>query len=219
MIIRLMIWVLLIPMNLYSQIIKLDEGRLEAINVAASIKTVIGKVRVEVLDSSIKAFDKPTFAKIKGFEFKNGTIEIYVLSKLLPNAPGLSAGSIGIAFRIDDSNSKFECIYVSPAKGRDTIQARRNQAVQYFSMPDNTYKRHGKEVPGQYESYADMGLNEWIKLKIVVKDARAKVFLNDVKQPSLVVNDLKNGTGSFGAIGLWVDVGTEGFFRDLEVYK
>ena len=44
-----------------------------------------------------------------------------------------------------------------------------------------------------YESYADMGLNEWIKIKIIVKGKQAKLFLNDNKQPSLVVNDLKLG--------------------------
>lgn len=62
-----------------------------------------------------------------------------------------------------------------------------------------------------------MGLDEWIKLKIVVKDAQAKLFINDNKQPVLVVNDLKHGAGSSGAIGLWVDVGTEGFFSDLKI--
>ena len=64
-----------------------------------------------------------------------------------------------------------------------------------------------------------MGLNEWIKLKIVVKDTQAKLFINDNKQPSLIVNDLKHGAGSSGAIGLWVDVGTEGFFSDLKIHK
>lgn len=40
-----------------------------------------------------------------------------------------------------------------------------------------------------YEFYADMGLNDWIKIRIVVKDKNAKLFLNDYKQPSLVVNE------------------------------
>jgi hypothetical protein len=64
-----------------------------------------------------------------------------------------------------------------------------------------------------------MALNEWIKLKIVVKDTQAKLFINDNKQPSLIVNDLKHGASSSGAIGLWVDVGTEGFFSDLKIQK
>ncbi len=52
------------------------------------------------------------------------------------------------------------------------------------------------------------GLNVWIKLKIIVKEAQAKLFINDNKQPSLIVNDLKHGASSSGGIGLWVDIGT-----------
>ena len=70
-----------------------------------------------------------------------------------------------------------------------------------------------------YESYADMGLNEWIKLKIIVKGNQAKLFLNNNKQPSLIVNDLKHGAEASGAIGFFVDVGTEGYFSDLNVIK
>lgn len=70
-----------------------------------------------------------------------------------------------------------------------------------------------------YESYSDMGLNEWIKIRIEVKGKQAKLFLNDNKQPSLVVNDLKMGADASGALGLFVDVGTEGYFRDLKITK
>ncbi len=64
-----------------------------------------------------------------------------------------------------------------------------------------------------------MELNEWIKLKVVVKDMQAKLFINDNQQPSLIVNDLKNGANSSGTIGLWVDAGTECFFSDLKIYQ
>ena len=62
-----------------------------------------------------------------------------------------------------------------------------------------------------------MGLNEWIKIE--VKDKQARLFINDNKQPSLIVNDLKHGDNSTGTIGLWVDIGTEGFFTDLKISK
>lgn len=76
-----------------------------------------------------------------------------------------------------------------------------------------------KEAPGEYEAYADMGLNEWIKLKIEVEGTKARLFLNNNKEPSLVVIDLKHGADLSGAIALWVDVGTEGFFSNVKVYK
>jgi hypothetical protein len=41
--------------------------------------------------------------------------------------------------------------------------------------------------------------------------------INDNKQPSLIVNDLKHGANSTGAIAIWVDTGTEGFFSDLKI--
>ena len=70
-----------------------------------------------------------------------------------------------------------------------------------------------------YESYADMGLNEWIQIRIEVQDQKARLYLNNNEQPSLIVNDLKLGCNMQGAIGLFVDVGTEGFFKDLKVYR
>jgi hypothetical protein len=185
-----------------------------------SIEKFMGKDVVKVIkDPTVTESDEPTFAKLKGIDFKNGTIEVKVLSRLLPNAPESARGFIGIAFRINDSNSKFESIYIRPTNGRASEQLRRNHSIQYFSFPDYKFERLRKEAPGEYESYADMGLNEWIKLKIIIKDSQAKFFINDNKQPSLIVNDLKHGANSSGAIGLWVDVGTEGFFSDLKIQK
>ena len=68
-----------------------------------------------------------------------------------------------------------------------------------------------------YEAYADMGLNEWISMKIVVQGSRASLFLQGHEYPSLIVHDLKLGQERSGGIGLWVDVGTEGFFRDIAI--
>ena len=64
-----------------------------------------------------------------------------------------------------------------------------------------------------------MGLNDWIKLKIEVKGKKAKLFINENKQPSLIVNDLKLGDNFSGAVGLYVDNGTEGYFTDLRIRK
>ena len=64
-----------------------------------------------------------------------------------------------------------------------------------------------------------MGLNEWIQLKIEVKGTVAKLFINNNPQPALIVNDLKHGADNKGAIGLFVDVGTEGFFTDLKIIR
>ena len=170
-----------------------------------------------IKDPKVKAFDEATFARLVESDFRNGIIEVKVLSKLLKDAPDFARGFIGIAFRIDVSNSKFECIYIRPTNGRAEDQLRRNHSTQYFSYPDFKFDRLRKESPEKYESYADMGLNEWITIKIEVKDEKAKLYLNGQEHPVLIVNDLKHGAGVSGGIGLWVEVGTEGHFSDLKV--
>jgi len=206
--------------NTFAQTVELKQDKLEPVGVSMSLVTQEPKNSVRVEKSpGIKEVDEPTFVKLKDMTFKDGIIEISVLSKLRPDAPEFSRGFIGVAFRINDDNSKFECIYIRPTNGRADDQVRRNHSIQYFAYPDYKFTRLRKEAPEKYETYADMGLNEWIKMKIVVKEAQARLFLNDGKQPSLIVNDLKHGADASGAIGLWVDVGTEGYFSDLKVYR
>ncbi|PZU05416.1 MAG: hypothetical protein DI622_19085, partial [Chryseobacterium sp.] len=188
----------LLPHKVYMQIVNLKGEKV---------------VRV-VKDRAVKEADEPTFVKIKNANFKNGSIEVEVLSQLLPTAAPTDRGFIGLAFRIDDMNSKFESIYVRPTNSRAEDQVRRNHSIQYFSFPDYKYERLRKESPEKYESYADMGLNEWIKMKIEIQGTQAKLFLNKNKYPCLIVNDLKHGPDATGAVGLFVDVGTDGYFRN-----
>jgi hypothetical protein len=188
------------------------------VNTFINTDRIEGKETIRVTkDPKVKAVDEATFARLIESDFSNGVIEVKVLSTLLEDAPDFARGFIGIAFRIDESNSKFECIYIRPINGRTEDQLRRNRSTQYFSYPDFKFDRLRIESPGIYESYADMGLNEWITMTIEVKDENAKLFLNEREQPVLIVNDLKHGASASGKIGLWVDVGTEGYFTDLRI--
>ena len=211
---------LLMTKGSYAQKIKLADSNLVANMVYMTTEKLHGKAVVKVIkDSTLKEVDEPTFVRVKNNDFKDGVIEVNVLSRLLPTASPTDRGFIGLAFRINDNNSKFECIYIRPTNGRADDQLRRNHSIQYFSFPNYKFPRLRKENPEMYESYADMGLNEWTKLKIVVKGNQAKLFLNNNKQPSLIVNDLKHGAETSGAIGFFVDVGTEGYFSDLKVTR
>ncbi|WP_233570019.1 hypothetical protein [Aerococcus agrisoli] len=184
----------------------------------ASLDLIDGAEVVRVVkDKSVEAFDEATFARINDVHFHNGVIKVKVLSRLLPDAPDFSRGFIGIAFRINDSNDQFEGLYIRPTNGRCDDQSRRNSATQYFSYPDYKFDRFRAENPKKYESYADMGLDEWIDLKIEVDEDHAKFFVNQAEQPVLIVNDLKLGPNAEGGVGLWVDVGAEGFFKDLQI--
>jgi hypothetical protein len=209
---------LAISTGLTAQKIKLEPNILEAHQVHFSFEKLEGKkVLRAVKDSTVKAVDEPTFVKIKGVNFKNGSIEVKVLSRLLKDAPAFARGFIGIAFRIDDKITKFESIYIRPTNGRVDDQLRRNHSIQYYSYPDFKFDKLRKISPEMYESYADMGLNEWITMRLEVKGKEAKLFLNNSKYPVLLVKDLKHGENTEGGIGLWVEVGTEGFFKDLKV--
>jgi hypothetical protein len=206
--------------NLHAQSIVLHKNNIEPVNVYMSIEELEGREVVRVIkDSSVKDVDEPTFVRIKGIDFKNGTIEVKVLSRLLKDAPDFARGFIGVAFRINESNTKYESIYLRPVNARVNDQVRRNHSIQYYSYPDYKFDRLRKESPEQYESYADMEMNKWISMKIVVKDAQARLFLDNNEQPSLIVNDLKHGADLSGAIGLWVEVGTEAYFADVKIYQ
>jgi len=206
---------------LFAQDTLFENYSLEPVKVTMSITNIDGKKAVRVArDTAIQGADIPTFVRLKNTDnFSNGTIEVMLLSRLLPTADASARGFIGLAFRINKDNSRFESIYIRPTNGRAEDQLRRNHSTQYFSYPDYKFDRLRKEAEGKYESYADMGLNEWIKMKIVVKNAQAKLYLNDNPQPVLIVNDLKLGPASSGAIGLFVDGGTDAFFRDIKVVK
>jgi len=201
-----------------AQKVPLTREQLQPVQAYMSLEKLDGKKVVKVAkDSTVKEIDEPTFVKIKDSDFKNGIIEVKVLSRFLKTARITDRGFIGVAFRINEDNSKFECIYIRPDNGRAEDQVRRNHSIQYFSYPYYKFDRLRKVAPEKYESYADMGMNEWITMRIEVEGQKAKLYINNAKQPSLIVTDLKHGANLSGAVALFIEVGTEGYFRDLKI--
>jgi len=170
-----------------------------------------------VLEPGAKTPDEPNFAMLKDVVIGNGTIELWLAGRRAPDAPPDVRGFVGVAFRIADDCTRFECVYLRPDNGRADDQLRRNRSIQYFSYPDYKFDRLRREVPGQYESYVDLLPGEWTKLRIEIEGVKARVFVHDAPQPTLIVNDLKHGADLRGRIGLFIDRGTEAFFRDLTV--
>lgn len=206
--------------RLNGQVIDLSKVFLTPLQVSMDPEELDGQKCLRVTkDTAVKKADEATFVRVNDINFHDGVIEVRLLSRLLPTASPQDRGFIGIAFRISEANDRFECIYIRPTNGRAEQQLRRNRSTQYFSFPDYKFDRLRKEAAGEYESYADMGLNEWITLRIEVKGAGAKLFINNGTQPALVVNDLKHGPDLSGAIGLFVDQGTEGYFTKLKISK
>ena len=73
------------------------------------------------------------------------------------------------------------------------------------------------DAPGRYEAYVDLVPGEWTKVKIEVNDGSARLFVHDNEQPTLIVNDLKLGAESQGAVALWIHATSEGYFSNLRI--
>jgi hypothetical protein len=163
--------------------------------------------------------DEPTFVKLKDLDIRNGAVEVKVLSRIQVPSPFKQAqGFIGLAFRVNDNNTAFESVYLRPNVGRSENQFARNHAVQYFAYPDYKFDRLRKDPNGVFETYADIGLDEWITMRIEFEGKRAALYLNGQRHPSFIVNEMK-GKSETGSIGLWVDIGTEGYFKDLRILR
>lgn len=167
-----------------------------------------------------RTVDEPHYAKLAGLEdFENGTIEVMLYSQLQDPPPysGI-AGFIGMFFRVKEDDSSFESIYLRPKVGRAGNQQFRNHAVQYISYPHAKFDTLRKTAPFRYEGSAPVALNEWIKMRIEVNGETAEMFINDAKYSTFIVDKLL-GHVKKGGIGLYVDIGTIGYFRDLKVTR
>jgi len=153
-------------------------------------------------------------AILTGPDFKDGTIEVEVAGSRRADSGPDERGFIGLAFRVQPHASSYENVYLRPVNGRADDQLQRNHSVQYTSHPDFPWHRLRAESPGQYESYVDLEPGVWTKMKIVVSGTRASLYVNDARQPCLVVTDLKLGE-SHGQIALWAHWSTDGYFSNL----
>lgn len=164
--------------------------------------------------------DEPHYAGLIGLDdFENGTIEVKMYSQLQNPAPysGI-AGFIGVYFKIQENDSAFEGIYVRPKVGRINNQLFRNHAVQYISYPHYKFDSLRKIAPYKYEGSAPVALNEWITMRIEVNGETAEMFINNLKYSSFIVDKML-GKNKKGRIGLYVDIGTIGYFKDLKITK
>lgn len=212
-----------------AQKITWNQMEMEAVNSKAKIVQMDGvsvlQVERDLLASPFDStnveasVDGPTYVKIANLEMENGTIEVKVFSQIMENSPFPAArGFIGLGYRVASDNKNFEGIYLRPSNGRANDQLRRNHSVQYFSYPGYTFNRLRKEANGVYETYADIGLNEWITMRVEIEGEKAVLYINNQKAPSFLVQKML-GISKKGSIALWVEIGTIGYFKDLKVIK
>jgi hypothetical protein len=188
---------------------------LEFVHVVPQTVTYLGRKALRLAETP-NAANGTSFALVNDAMFTNGTIEADVAGKPAAGADAAARGFVGLTFRATPHGTKFDCIYIRPTNGRADDQLRRNHSTQYTSEPDFPWQKLRAEAPGVYESYVDLESGAWTHLKIEVKGAQARLFVNGATQPALIVSDLKRGVTS-GQVGLWIGSGTEGYFRSLQI--
>jgi hypothetical protein len=187
----------------------LAEGKGGTILVDATLKWVEdakGKPAIRVQpnkDGTIVLLDR--------IEFTNGVIEFDVLGQSAP----FQSNFLGFAFRVVDARN-HDAVYFRPFNFRAEEAERKAHAVQYVSHPKYPWQVLRKEKPGQYEKPivpAPDG-DVWFHVRIVVEKPKVSVYVNDGKEPSLVVDELSDRKG--GGVGLWV-VGRGGHFANVKI--
>ena len=194
-------------------------------SVTATPADVAGRkaLRVELTDDvtfngrpGVDYVDRPTFVIIPA-GLTVGTIEVDILSRLNDKGPADARAFAGLAYRIVDGGDGFEAVYLRPLNGRKTNPPapRDQRAIQYFAYPDWPFGRLREEYPdGRYEAGADIGPDEWTNLKIDIDRTRLTAWIDGTEV--LRVAETK-ATPATGAVGLFVDIGSESYFSNLTI--
>ena len=146
-------------------------------------------------------------AWLENFEFTNGIIEVDIKGK---NVRGGSF--LGVAFRgLNDTT--YDAVYFRPFN----FSNQEGHSVQYISHPQYTWFKLREEYPAKYENSIIPSLDpdKFFHAKIVVNKSKVKVYVNEIKEPCLVVDELSDRTG--GKIGLWMDFNSDGIFANLKI--
>lgn len=169
--------------------------------------------RLDGMPGAVHVSEKegPGVVWIDGSDFGEGTIEVNVRGRDVQQR-----SFVGIAFHRKD-DATYEALYLRPFNFRAEDPARRQNAVQYISVPDYDWPRLRKEFPSEFENPVDASVapTDWVPLRIVVKGATVQVYVGAVQSPTLEVRRL--GTLDRGAIGLWTGNNSDGDFANLRV--
>ena len=159
----------------------------------------------------------PTFV-MPPVQLANGMIEVDLAARINGKGAPDVRGFVGIAFHIDDRAETFEAVYLrmtNGSKNNPPPPAPRNEfAVQYISYPDRYWRKLRQAFPHRYEKAAPVAIESWHRLRLDIQGSTMQAFVDG--ELVLTVSDLRFPDRA-GRIGLWVDDGTAGYFRDLKV--
>jgi hypothetical protein len=152
-------------------------------------------------------------AWIRGLEFSEGVIEFDVRGEKVKQH-----SFVGIAFHGVDNNT-FDAIYLRPFQFLEQDETLRARMIQYISLPGFPWRTLRADSPGKYEHSINPSPdpNSWVRMKVVVSGNTISTYINDSKEPSLVVQKVTSVTK--GRIGLYVADTSGGDFANLTVTK
>ncbi|MBI3409203.1 MAG: DUF1080 domain-containing protein [Planctomycetes bacterium] len=177
---------------------------------------VVGR-KATALDEAGKKgvkFDKNRamgIAWMDDFDFTEGVIEVDIKGEDKPQQ-----SFVGIAFRVVDGKT-HDAVYFRPFNFKSADAERQSHAVQYVSHAQYPWKKLRQEHTGKYEKAVNPvpDPNGWFHARIVVEKRKISVFVDNAKEPSLVVTELSDRKG--GKVGLFVGNDSGGEFANLKI--
>ena len=117
---------------------------LKLVNVTAESVTYNGRAAVRVTDAAPAGLgDEGRLAVLSNTDFQDGTIEVDLAGAPLPNAGEGARGFVGLAFRVNSDQTRFECIYLRPTNGRSSHPTRCSSIGRVVCSESTTRDRHG----------------------------------------------------------------------------
>jgi hypothetical protein len=140
-------------------------------------------------------------ATLKDLELRDGVIDVDI-------ATPAKRGFFGIQFRIANGGSDAEWVYLRPHKSGLP------DALQYTPVLHTGLNWQLYNGPG-FTGALDIPKAVWFHMRLVIEGAQAKLFVNDMAKPALMMHDLKSGVQQ-GLVALAVLAG-ETHFANFQV--
>jgi hypothetical protein len=140
-------------------------------------------------------------ATVKDFEMRDGVIDVDV-------ATPAKRGFFGIQFRIAPGGADSEWVYLRQHKSGQP------DAMQYTPVLGTGLNWQIYSGPG-FTGAVDIPKDAWFHLRLEVAGAQAKLFVENMAKPALLMNDLKSGIQK-GQVALAVLTGAT-YFSNFEV--
>jgi hypothetical protein len=164
-----------------------------------------------------RSANAPSFAVVHR-DFADGVIEVDIGAELTGRGAPDARGFAGLSFHIDRDLQTHESVYLRMINGRlnrpTPAPPRIDRAIQYVAHPDFHFAISREKYPGRYEKGADIALGRWHRFRLEIEGPRLRALVDGAE--ALAVDDL-HYAGRRGAIGLFVDDGSRGFFTNFGI--